>query len=274
VDVTFLIQGPLTSEISHAIPIYKRIGKVVVSCWNTDDSRLIQLAHDHKCKLAINPMLEDNRYNFQNVSYHIDSTLAGLDQCGTDWVIKTRADEYFTNPQPVIDSMHNDPDKLTVVNFLFRKDLILHPSDHIMGGRTEDIVKMFEGAREFIKDYSRNERVTVDKINLNKDYTYRYLTAEMTFCINWLKLKGVDIIDMIKDKSVAEVEAICRTTMKKHYSLVRASELGNFLFRFKSNTKSGGPTAFTYEEQFLDFTDVPSIKSLDELEISSLRKLE
>ena len=103
---------------------------------------------------------------------------------------------------------------------------------------------------------------------------YEYLTAEMIFCISWLKFKGVDIIDMLKDKSAAEVEAICRTTMKKHYSLVRASDLGDFLFRFKSNAKSGGPTAFTCEEQFLSFTDVPSIESLDDLEISSLRKLE
>ena len=49
-----------------------------------------------------------------------------------------------------------------------------------------------------------------------------------------------------------------------HYSLIRASELGNFLFRFKSNPDYLGPTAFTKEEEFLNYK-IKSITSLDEL---------
>jgi hypothetical protein len=55
-----------------------------------------------------------------------------------------------------------------------------------------------------------------------------------------------------------------RRVMQNNYRLVRASELGHFLFRYKTNTEKGGPTAFTNEEDFLNYR-IGSITSLEDL---------
>lgn len=72
----------------------------------------------------------------------------------------------------------------------------------------------------------------------------------MTFCLSYLKTKGVDVISDIKGMTTDEISSYHRNIIKQHYRLVRASELGYFLFRFKSNTDREGPTAFTNEEDF------------------------
>ena len=86
----------------------------------------------------------------------------------------------------------------------------------------------------------------------------------MTFCLSYLKTKGIDVLSDIKNMTIDEIESYHRNIINQHYKLVRASDLGYFLFRYKSNTDRSGPTAFTNEEDFLEYR-IKSIKSLEDL---------
>ena len=262
-SVTFIVQGSLTEEALRGVYNYKKLGKVIVSCWNVDPKHIIDKV-PNDVELIVNKLKEDDSYNFQNIKYHLDSTINGLKKVDTPFVVKVRGDEYFTNMKRFVASVYLNPKKLTVCNFFFRKSVLFHPSDHMFGGSIETLMDMFSNSKKMIAGYKKNQNVKVEEIGLSKEYTFKWLTAEMTFCLSYLKTKGVDVISDIKGMTTDEISSYHRNIIKQHYSLVRASELGYFLFRFKSNTNREGPTAFTNEEDFVEYR-IKSIRSLDEL---------
>ena len=94
-SVTFIVQGSLTEEALRGIYNYKKLGKVIVSCWDVDSPHLIRKI-PKGVKVIVNSLKEDNSYNFQNIKYHIGSTLSGLLETETPFAVKVRSDEYFT----------------------------------------------------------------------------------------------------------------------------------------------------------------------------------
>ena len=274
-EATFIMQGPLVSDSIRTIRLLKSFGNVIVSCWNTDPPNLIQAAANESDKIAINPFIIEKGYNFQNISYHITTSLNGLRECETELAVKVRADEYFTDATELIKSVKQNADKITVCNFLFKKGVILHPSDHIFGGSKESLISMFEGALKSIKSYKKNQRVTMTELGIKEGCAYKYLTAESTFCLSWLKANNIDFLDNAVNMSEVEVEHYYRKMLKNYYSLVTASQLGNFLFRYKSSPNLLTPTAFTSEDQFLYINEkIKCIASFDDVQITSLRDRE
>jgi hypothetical protein len=267
--VTFVVQGPLTEEGLRGIHNYKKLGDVIVSCWDFDPPHVIKKI-PKGVKVIVNSFKEDNSYNFQNIKYQIESSLKGLLEVKTDFVVKVRSDEYFTKMNKFVSSVYFHPEKLTVCNFLFRKRALFHPSDHVFGGKVETLIKMFDNSKKMISCYKKDETVDIERLGFKKEYTkgqqfiFNRLTAEMTFCLCYLKVKGIDVISDIKNMDKEEVLDYHRRVMQNNYRLVRASELGHFLFRYKTNTEKGGPTAFTNEEDFLNYR-IGSITSLEDL---------
>ena len=261
--VTFIVQGSLTEEALRGIYHYKKLGKVIVSCWDIDSPHLINNVPKN-VKVIVNKLEDDDSYNFQNIKYHIGSTLSGLLETETPFAVKVRSDEYFTKMNKFISSVYFNPDELTVSNFFFRKSVLFHPSDHIFGGKTKTLVDMFLNSREMVSGYKKNETVKVERLGFDKSYTYKWLTAEMTFCLSYLKTKRIDVVSENKEMPLEEVKEYHRRIIQQNYRLVRASDLGYFLFRYKSNSDLGGPTAFTNEEDFLDYR-IGSITSLKDL---------
>ena len=263
--VTFVIQGSLTDDTLKAIANCKKMGDVVVSCWHIDSELLIEMVKEKGVKLIVNTLDEQTEYNFQNIKFQIQSTLAGIEHCKTPFVVKVRSDEYFTNLKKFVSCVYLNPEKLTVSNFLFRGDALFHPSDHLIGGRPDAIADMLKSSQSMIEGYKKDQLVPVEDFNLPREYTFKYLTAETTFCISYLKNKGIDVVQDVKDMAIKDLFEYHRNIIKQHYSVVRASDLGSFLFRFKSNPVVDGPTAFTSEKEFLEYKKVKSIESLEEL---------
>jgi len=48
--VTFVVQGPLTPETIRGIYNYKKLGKVIVSCWDTGSDGTDSTRHKGGCK--------------------------------------------------------------------------------------------------------------------------------------------------------------------------------------------------------------------------------
>ena len=175
-----------------------------------------------------------------------------------------RSDEYFTDISNLVDTARKNPNKITTCNFLFRPDVLFHPSDHIIGGKKKSLFSMLIWSMEFIKNFKEDKPVSAKRLGLKSELFYKDITAELTFCISYLKGKGINVVEDIKGMDDKELKKYHKKIMNDHYALVRASDMGNFLFRFKGNPDITGPTAFTSEEQFLNY-NIKSIKSLKEL---------
>ena len=167
--VTFVIQGPLTIDGVRAIKNYKMMGPVIVSCWPTDSRQLIKQAMASGATVLINEPINKNRYNFQNIRSHINSSLKGILNSNTNFIVKVRSDEYFTDLRKIVSAVYLRPDKIAVSNFFFRKTVLFHPSDHIMAGTKHFLREMFEESLDFIDNkidekYNDSTRVPVREI--------------------------------------------------------------------------------------------------------------
>ena len=180
-DVTFVIQGMLHPNCISALPLYLMHGDVIISSWDAcpgllkdgavnSKSRMIphyverfQNFYSPKVKNKVKTILrksksrkqieEEKIYNYNNAYYQFDSTLAGLSQVTTKYVVKLRCDEFYTFIDPVLDKIRepSSKPKLTTSNTWFRKseEFPWHPSDHIVAGKTDIMLNAFKKAREF-----------------------------------------------------------------------------------------------------------------------------
>lgn len=141
-DITFVIQGIDTKITFATVCVLFLYGNIVISTWQV--YRNLKDVEDH--------VQNKNIYNNQNIFYHIQSTLLGLRRVNTQYAIKIRSDEMFANLMPFIKHMVNNPHKITTTNLFIRRvsAFPFHCSDHIIGGKTTDLFKMFLGAELLI----------------------------------------------------------------------------------------------------------------------------
>lgn len=95
---------------------------------------------------------KNNIQNGQNIYLQVFSSLTGLKKCKTKYAIKVRADEFYEDFSKFIILMKKSPNKLTTHNMFFRKlgQYPYHISDHVIGGTTENLLKMFTMCKEML----------------------------------------------------------------------------------------------------------------------------
>ena len=86
-SVTFIVQGSLTEEALRGIYNYKKLGRVIVSCWDVDPKHVIDRV-PNDVELIVNKLKENDSYNFQNIKYHLESTINGLKRATTPFAVK------------------------------------------------------------------------------------------------------------------------------------------------------------------------------------------
>jgi hypothetical protein len=84
--------------------------------------------------------------DIQNIDLQVISTLNGLKEVQTDYVIKVRGDEFFSNLYLVYNRMKEAHPKVLVSSIFFRRlgMYLYHISDHIICSTTENLNIMFE----------------------------------------------------------------------------------------------------------------------------------
>ena len=83
--ITFVIQGPLTSETIKTAEIAKKYGEVIVSCWDNDCPSLTKKLSKH-ARIVKNKFFKPKGYNFQNIQYQIKTFFEGVRAAKTDYV--------------------------------------------------------------------------------------------------------------------------------------------------------------------------------------------
>lgn len=91
------------------------------------------------------------RGHIQNIEYQIVSTLAGLDEVKTQYVVKVRGDEYWSNIDKVYNKMKLNENKILCSSMFFRTidySYPFHISDHINCGTLDNIKLLFNSAKQ------------------------------------------------------------------------------------------------------------------------------
>jgi hypothetical protein len=150
-NFTLVIQGPLhKNSIYGLLNNYKEYtDNIILSHWDSDDMEMLRYINEYNLnvKIITNKIHVDyNVFNGQNVYYQVYNTLEGLKEVKTEYVVKLRTDQWFGNLIPFFESILNNKEKYTCSNLHFRPDNLykFHPSDKLIGGKTELIKKTFE----------------------------------------------------------------------------------------------------------------------------------
>jgi|LauGreDrversion4_2_1035121.scaffolds.fasta_scaffold128467_2 hypothetical protein len=145
-DLTIILQGRCEIEqIKLWIENYSE-WNVIISTW-IDNNIPFNIPPNWKIIKSEYP----ERYApFQNVDYQITSTLNALNLVQTNYVLKVRADEYWSNLYKIYDELNSD-EKILCGSMFFRpldSPYPFHISDHILFGTNDNMKKMFNKAKE------------------------------------------------------------------------------------------------------------------------------
>lgn len=144
-DVTIIIQGRISLDTFNFYLDNYYKSNVVLSTWVGHDLDLSRLPENWKVVLQ---SLPENK-GVQNQNLQFVTTLNGLSNVSTPYVIKLRGDERFSNLEYILDEIKTQPNKIHCSPIWFRHWSFMkyHSSDHIIAGKTELVDLMFSKAK-------------------------------------------------------------------------------------------------------------------------------
>lgn len=143
IEYTILLQGRIEPKAMDFWVNNLPNSKIVVSCW--DDDIAYDFPKDWHIVKNKKPV---ERIGFGNFDLQLVSTINGLNEINSDYVIKMRCDEYWSNIHEITKLIEEDTEKV-ICGSLFFRPVGMHPfhiSDHILAGKLENIKLMFESA--------------------------------------------------------------------------------------------------------------------------------
>lgn len=198
-DVTIILQGYLDShQIQKWIHNYSN-WNVIISTWcnRQGESPEINISKlPPKWSFLMVP-LPKKTVDIGNLQYQIQSTQNAFQHVNTEYIIKARGDEYYSNLHRFVREMKYKKDQIICSDIFYRgyQGNYFHISDHLIGGTSENIKIMFENSWEQIKD---GWKMTPDfagsgnpetylgfgfvshKENITKEQHQSYLSKEMS----------------------------------------------------------------------------------------------
>jgi len=242
-NITILIQGPIYNwkEVLTAYDHYLNQGfNVVVSTWSSSEEKKL------KCNKIVKNLPElittiqqeksdgifvDKEYPYLKHSsfrirayYHMCSILNGMENIFTDFVIKIRADSFYSDLDFFVDVLLNNPDKYVCNNLAFRKDIHwkFHLSDHVIGMSRNNLYNLSFLLKNFIETYS--VLYGSPKTIFNEVGNFRDLPpTEISIMKVFLMMRGVKVI-----------ERISKDIMKENVCVVPVSEMGKYKFQWNN----------------------------------------
>lgn len=217
-NVTIVIQGPL--HINALLNVYKYSDEypMVIVYPQSNGNNIQSIAQEIRelsskpgkdiSIIEYNPTIPEEYNNHQNRYYQFLSSLVGFQLSKTEFSIKLRSDEsynlnVFSNKLISILSL-NEKIKVICNDVFFRKysKYKYHPTDHLWGGRTQDLLKIFEKSLTYCKNSELIRENHFFK-NLGKDLSrdLHLIVAEQYLGISTLELfaeKTLNDIDSMK----------------------------------------------------------------------------
>jgi hypothetical protein len=203
---TILLQGRISEETLNLWIQNHSESDVVLSIWEDEDLSKFDIPKNWKVVVNHYPFLRFAPN--ANLDYQIITTLRGLEQITTKWVIKMRCDEYWSNLDKIFQKMLNNEDKIVSGSMFFRKWGMypFHCGDKIMGGTKDNLTLMFESTLHNLEIRFWNETIPESQLgfgyiiakenSLNND-NVKEVINQMTFNRNKPKQSVDDITSAI-----------------------------------------------------------------------------
>ncbi len=210
-DLTFIIQGKHHPNTLRMIPICKKFGKVIVSAYEKEEIKVDTFL----VRSCLNPPKSQLS---NNLPLQIRTTLNGLctSYCNTKLAIKIRSDEYYENLEPIVQTVRDNPEKWTTNNIFFIPSLkdtphaVLHTSDHIIGCKTDMLIRAFELADQLLNNtYQHCTDAPASAFGIS--YT-KNLSIESFLCFCWFHANGINYSEVTRYPEAANhlMKQYCR----------------------------------------------------------------
>jgi len=193
-DYTILIQGRIdVNTLNLWLKNYKDYN-VVLSIWEDEDLTKFKFPKNYTIVVNQYPLVRFR--SAANLDYQIITTLKGIEKVNTKWVIKVRADEYYSNLDFVYDKITKTPEKITTSSVFFRKWGLykFHCSDKLIAGTTDNVRLMFESTL----------------LNIQLDL-FKYITPESQLGFGFIYAKepnfDLELLDTKRKEPFNEVKA-------------------------------------------------------------------
>lgn len=183
----------------------------------------------------------EKQNNQNNRFFQYYSTEIGLRNVTTEYTLKIRNDEIYTDLEPFVTAIEENPSKITTSDIFFRnsKTFSFHPSDHLVGGKTAILLDGFSLARKISEDITLTKLYPVFEFaKIDREYT-----PEQQLCLSFLAFLTT------KYSLNDHVEL-----MKSTFLIVRSKELGSF--HIKQNHKKEHYTDESFFDENTDINDI------------------
>ena len=146
-DFSIIIQGPLDRQSLLNLEIYKKYGQVIISHWNSDDKAILDDFNINNCIVTSSDLpfktypkdVHGIDLPSPTIYWASHSIHNGLQVCTSKFFIKIRSDERFSNIEPMIKEIRENPKCFVTTSIFFKQWRAgkFHVSDHMFGGDTE-----------------------------------------------------------------------------------------------------------------------------------------
>jgi hypothetical protein len=225
-DFTLLIQGRV---LQSTYDFYKKNYKdyaMIVSTWEDCNVNFENENFIIKSKYP-NELGNANR----NLQFY--STTIGLENVKTKYVIKLRGDEEYSNLEYAIQSLLNNDDKILVSPIFFRKWKYIkyHISDHLLLGKTENLLMMYKTVYDRFNMVDDNffYKKTAPEAVLGKTYIEMRETTDLSDAdVNCqYMLKYYDILDLTNYTPYKVVANCMKRIWNSNFIPENESSIGN-----------------------------------------------
>jgi hypothetical protein len=265
-DFTLIIHGPLTIYTMFTLYRYVHDFNIVIvspkpMVKNNIIREIEELVSSPKANISLilyGNVLREEYNNIQNKYLHFFSVNMGLNLANTDYTIKMRSDEFYSNLDPFMESVRKYPEKITTGDVFFRNSKIpFHPSDHLVGGTTENMKLVFEQAKLMCE-------VSEDK---HDDSFFKIAKASMLYKTHKVVV-AEQYLGMACLKEILEIDEVIADDLEEHmketFNIVPSEDLG--VYRVMFNSKKVGTDLKEAPEEYFDqsyFNDKIDVKDID-----------
>lgn len=179
IDISLLIQGPFNIECLKSIKSSKfKFKQIIYSTWENEKIDYSDFKDIDRFEIIIKGLPSTkNICNTANIYYQICSTVEGLKQVKTKYVMKHRSDESYNRLDLVIKKFNLE--KLLCSNIYFRpiKYKAFHISDHFFIGSTARLLKTFTLLQEYLIKNQDHFNVLNNKCSVEQIIALFYLST-------------------------------------------------------------------------------------------------
>jgi len=248
-EVTTLIQGPLNETGLSHIKTYSKYGPVVVSSWNDPDydslHRFMRQTPGVKFILTALPDIKKTTHCLQDSTFYwaICSMYHGLKNVETEYVVKTRMDEAFSELEPFIEPFLLDNKKMVCGNIFVQKfdRQQFHIGDHVFVAKTEVLLKATKQLKEIYENNAPAETWA-------QQGPY---SAEQVLAFAFLNNNGISV-PLVVNGSTSEDN---RKVFCDNFHVVDVNEVGSFTLRWNHNE-------CTYKDKFVNPHGVATMEDI------------